>query len=508
MNFREAPGQVVDWFDTGRSHFSNFRYLDEYFQYSPVLRRIFSLARKLGYQSLLVEQILERDSDLLALENADLKIAQPNFSQSLVLRLSFWLCPKGTPNPEDHFLGYAVVKMDHFDDEEPLIQHVYESVLKQPRTSQENNFVHCEKKFTVNTAIGKCTVKGVLYAQQNRRTFACAHVALRTILTSTTGEDISYHEINMIAGMKPVQGKEGLDPPEIEAVLSAKSLSFGTIRHRPHIKKDGEVLKYPGEFQRDLYGFIESGAPAMLGFEVRPRRKQPSNHVIPVFGHTFNDDTWVPEAKKSYFPKAGAHYSSEAWLSAYIAHDDNFGPYFCLPRHFLQKRQFRLLVGINRFPTKMHAVDVETVAFDYLKHMVKALPPNPCGWYRRLNVYVSLGIVVLRTLMVSRQEYVWHIRNLECYDGLELEDTAINELEAHLPEYFWMVEVAAPELFSTTRRKFGDVLFSAKEAIPKTYSSVLAARLPGTVVRMTDKGFEATRTEVIGHSTLIKISGV
>jgi cyanophycinase-like exopeptidase len=54
-NFRVAKGTQFEWIETGIDKgFSNFLYVDKHFHSSSVLRRIFSLARKLGYQSLVI----------------------------------------------------------------------------------------------------------------------------------------------------------------------------------------------------------------------------------------------------------------------------------------------------------------------------------------------------------------------------------------------------------------------------------------------------------------------
>jgi hypothetical protein len=67
MDFRQAPGKRVAWLDTSiEKHFSNFLYIDEKYGSNPVLRRIFSLARKHSYQSLLIDKITEEECALLA----------------------------------------------------------------------------------------------------------------------------------------------------------------------------------------------------------------------------------------------------------------------------------------------------------------------------------------------------------------------------------------------------------------------------------------------------------
>jgi hypothetical protein len=47
-----------------------------------------------------------------------------------------------------------------------------------------------------------------------------------------------------------------------------------------------------------LYGSVESGYPALVVFDAGNGNQK---HVIPIIGHTFNEDTWVPRADLAYF---------------------------------------------------------------------------------------------------------------------------------------------------------------------------------------------------------------
>ena len=52
------------------------------------------------------------------------------------------------------------------------------------------------------------------------------------------------------------------------------------------------------------------------------------DHAIPIFGHTFNNDTWVADADATYFElsKDVGYMRSDSWLGNFIVHDDNHGP--------------------------------------------------------------------------------------------------------------------------------------------------------------------------------------
>lgn len=68
MDFRHVPGKRIQWLDTGIDKgFSNFLFIDRDYGSNPVLRRIFSLARKHDYQSLVVDEIGENECASLML---------------------------------------------------------------------------------------------------------------------------------------------------------------------------------------------------------------------------------------------------------------------------------------------------------------------------------------------------------------------------------------------------------------------------------------------------------
>jgi len=112
-NFRNARGNLIDWVSTVRgSGFSNFLFVDKHFYSSPILRRIFSVARKLNYQSLAIEKIAEDDCALLTEENAALAIRESNYEGSTVRRLLFLATEQGADVGKEDLLGYAIFKED------------------------------------------------------------------------------------------------------------------------------------------------------------------------------------------------------------------------------------------------------------------------------------------------------------------------------------------------------------------------------------------------------------
>ena len=183
--------------------------------------------------------------------------------------------------------------------------------------------------------------------------------------------DVTYAELNQLAGIihdNPTANVgegtgRGLKPGQIETILNHFKIAFSSLKHEPnHVPP--VVLPDKVEYQALLYASIESARPALLGFELEadPATGEISRHLIPVIGHTFNDDAWVPDAERWYFMRDQVIFRSESWLSTYVVHDDNLGPYYCLPRHYLSRKSFRLLCGIQPKAASLNVSEVEALA--------------------------------------------------------------------------------------------------------------------------------------------------
>lgn len=504
-DFRSAPGRSPAWHRTSGA-FSNFEFIDTRFGSHPILRRIFSSARKLRFGGLLVEQIAETDLDLLASENAAFARRCPDFRGAEVTRFSFF------SGRDEHqpgaLLGCAVFKLDHFADRSA--GHVFEAVMAPARDRTQNNFTHCTRTYEVRNSLGTFSVKGVLYAQQNNATSVCAHVALRTLLSCMLpGGDITYEEINRHAGVdhadpqRRVGDGKGLSVPQVEAVLHACGFAPRIDVHEP-----GQLELPAGlEFQRLLYDFIESGRPALLGFELAPDKAtgEISRHVIPVFGHTFNEDLWVPEAERSYFAHDRGYFPSESWLSNYLAHDDNFGPYVCLPRHYLGREQFRLLIGCHEPAVILPAAEAETLAIDVAMFIAQQVPGTGVPWFERFRAFARSNLLVLRAQIVSAAAYTAHLRGLRDREGFDLESAHAAALVADFPVRAWLIEISAPELFPGTRAKFGEIIVDATQAAA-TVTALHSVRLPGRVFRFQSGRLDFFPTQLRGHTPLFALS--
>ena len=482
--------------------FSNFEFVDREFSGLASLRRIMSQVRQHGGNTMVLEDVAIEDADDLLEENADLnKYVGCTFS-SKAIRLSFFrkqfttLRGLSAIDCKD-FIGYAIVKLDDL----PMgcdKARVYESVI---RTSRHiNNFVRGEQEWTCAVAGNNIAVKGYLHAQQNGATNVCAHVALRTVAARFHKDgDMTYREMNNLPGIKidhlirKAGGPNGLGLNQNQMVEVLKAAGANPIKVE-YSGEDEKANSLP-PFQKYLYGSIESGFPAIICFWT----SGDFYHAIPVFGHTFNEDTWVPSAELDYFSKGAGPkcIPSESWLSTFIGHDDNWGSNFCIPRDFLytqkycdkmvgkpgpcKKQEERVFCVIATLPkgVKISAPKAEAIGANYLFSMLQQLPAVSGPWQERLDWYAQHNRLVLRPVLIDGPQYASHLAKLADWYKDRFAPVKVEILAKGLPrKKLWLIELSVPELFSTNRRKIAEVLIQA-EVSERSRKSFVVARLPG-----------------------------
>ena len=486
---RLLPSLRHECFDIRRPS-SNFDFIERHFgsesepeEYTSI-RRLFSLSRTFNGRTVVIED-LQADG-VIASENEEIRELFSDYTMAGLKRVSFWRSlfktVKGLSyRTSKDLIGYAILKKDEIPSRDVARWHVFESVFCQ--CPHEYTCVPKSRRFRVDVAGRRFSVKGVLYCQQNVLNKSCAQVALRSLLLHVLPvSDISYAQINQIAqeafepapGVKSFVPSEGLQPAQMTAVLD----SFGVAHTDVNYAADPDYrLTLP--YQTLLYSGIESGSGALLGFSLSDDRK----HVIPMFGHTFNKDTWRNYADKIYFkPGLLKYIPSDSWLGSFVAHDDNFGPNFCVPRLHVESDHVGFVSVLHPDGFLYPGFVAEAIATMYLDSLLSDL--NETGiWFRRLLWYAENQRLILRTVAIGRTEYVAHLRRMRDWQKRREAKVVPDALQDLLPDRLWMVEVSIPDVFPANRRKLGEVLLDA--TVRPTlklvdYETFVLARLPGT----------------------------
>jgi hypothetical protein len=496
--------------------FSFFDFIENRFGDYDSVRRIFSLARSFYAESLIIEMI--PPIGIIAEENDDIFESYPDYHNPDLLRLSFWKTPISVKGPysltSDNLIGYAILKHDEIPSISYDRWHVFEAVLI--KYHHEHNFVPRPGNYRIVVDDTPLEIKGLLYCQQNGINKACAQVALRSLLSRILPEgDISYRRMNQIAakinpGFKP---NEGLSVPQIREILKELGIIYNDIDYTQEDKKLRDELPY----QKYAYSGLESGQGALVGFRLAGRElREEAAHIIPFYGHTFNKDTWAPNADVSYFHigEGVGYVPSESWTSSFIGHDDNFGPNFCIPRLYMERDKVDYVVELFRPGVVYGGMKAEAVALNIIYSIWPSLESGKNKWVSRLFHWVKKQQVVFRAQAMTSTEYVTHLLSLEDWDGKKENPRLCKLLEKELPDYLWAVEISTPQLFPANERKIGEIVLDATQPTINDEATVfnifILARLPGIYlfggdIRNGIPQFTKLSSRIESHTTLIKL---
>lgn len=500
-----------------RAPFSSFDFIENRFGGYDSIRRLFSLSRSSKAETLILESI--SGCGIISEENEDIKEQYSGYLNDELLRVSFWekdICTvddiRRTGNT---LLGYAILKHDVVPEISYSRWHVFEAVFV--KYSHDHNCVPRHQTYNLKIGEQQLTIQGILYCQQNELNKACAQVAMRSLLSRLLPEaDISYRRINEIAASVSADFSpdKGLNVVQIRAILSEHGLRFIDIDYGQVEDQYRDDLP----FQKYAYAGIEAGGGALVGFRFSGRGLQEdAKHIIPLYGHTFNKDTWAPNADFSYFRigEGVGYVPSESWTSSFLGHDDNFGPNFCIPRLYIEKDKVDYVVEIFRPGTMYGGVQAEAIALNILYSILPSLIHNTNKWIARLIEWTQRQQVVFRAQTLTSSEYVEHLKSLQDWEGNKEDSEFCKFLAEEIPELIWAVEISTPHLFPANERKLGEIVFDATQELDTQDSDSINnvfvfARLPETYFFGGDvsdgtPGFTPVPSKLVSHTDLIKM---
>ena len=473
-------------------NFSSFKFIEDCFLSEvPALHRCFSLGRSFEAQTLVLEELDIAGTGIIKEENDELLQLFPDFKPLGLLRLSFWrsklkkTSDLGKADPGE-LIGYAIIKQDCVPSQSYNEWHVFEAVFL--KYIHKHNYIPDGVEYSVLIGLQKFKIPGVLYCQQNGLNKSCAHVALRTLLSRMwPALPLSYSIMNQIARTSYSENDiympcNGLHVNQIRAILDHFQVGYHDIDY----EEAASERRTDTPYQKLLYPGIESGCGGLLGFNMSGPEAGDSLHIIPFFGHTFNKDTWVPDADAAYFNVGwGRYIPSESWTSSFIGHDDNFGPNFCIPRLYVKKENVCYVVELLKPKVKYGGMIAEAYSLQFLQSFLSSPDMNHDSnpWLLRLyKATINEQRVVLRTLSVSRETYLRHWSEVKDWDGNRENGNIIKSLQSELPETLWIVEISLPQLFPANERKIGEIVMDAlkKNDLSKDidFSLFLLVRLP------------------------------
>lgn len=469
---------------------------------SRTIHRICTLVRKMGVETAFVESVDQASSLVVA----ECSAIAAYFKQEInieVFRISFSTHRLASDlgllekNPREALIA-SIVIINYERPTGDWSSYIFKSIISQPRTNicgaaamcgtpytyLLNNYINSAREFHVDITLSNGTtletsIYGSFFAQQNRITHRCAHACLVMLINNRKSclKLIEQEDIrNVLALPQNTIGNgdaNGLQIDQLEEVLD----KYGLAVVRQHFSHSAEANF---RYSDSLYRYIEGACPTLLVFTMATD----DMHVVSVAGHTLNTDLWRPEAEVGYSIDYGLKFgltrylAASAWVDHFVVHDDNFGPYYCLPVDTLRRttdptkdKPFRAAFGIS-----VVEKDVTTLGFlaelgsiSQIEYIVTKLAQDGTTgeyWIDYLaECLKNKSPITVRTFIVSRDSYCTTLKDKD-FDDRCLSQDQIDFLSRELPDRFWITEISLPDLYCGNKRKLGEVLFSCTAGLP------------------------------------------
>ncbi|MFL6844111.1 MAG: hypothetical protein ACJ8ER_04440 [Allosphingosinicella sp.] len=470
------------------------------------IHRICTLARKQGATFFVLEDAIDRPAVRTELNALD--IARGGNGTAEALCFSFFSSPDWPDVVGEtdisrvdiakidrrHFLGQAVIINYRQAGAAGFgLSYLFEAIFPVPslrtkrgvRRKLLNNFIYTEEKFVCKVLGRQFSTAGLYYCQQNSLTHVCAHASLRMALTSAANAKVTPDYVNMLLGVVPPCG--GLALGDLVRIIEDQGKRAEVITCQ---KLDRKTGKYLPVLPREIYisvlaSIVESGNKALLTFSTAEDNGAGASagpdHVVLVFGHTRHSDEWHPQAIPAYAgPASALYYPASSWIDHFLIHDDNFGPYYTLSSSALEFKKevsAHTIIAIRDNPIGTASQFAEANTASQLANLLPTLSKLGSGrWFDYLTA--KQRKYVLRTILVTKEEYLTHLRTARGHDGSRMSSSEVRPFK-NLPDRFWMVEFSLPPLFTGNHSKLGEAIVSVdKVAESPDDASILALRLP------------------------------
>ena len=377
--------------------------------------------------------------------------------------------------------------------------------------------ITCRADIRANLLGAELDVSATSFMQQDARVGACAQVAIwtgaRHMHQRYKYNWLSVADITRLAA--PTTAEEATSLPAGSDFLTSERMirAIHEMGFQP-LCVDGSGT----DIGAAIVPYVESGLPVILGLQFGGGL----GHAVTVIGRVFSSQSKPTNQLADY-------------VSAFVVHDDQAGPYMLLPRSSksVKKNMFdpRRLLSKNTHQGKKIDLDVakhavfavalmpvkafstaraaEKTAIGRLDAAMKALPTIRSALKNagvpvnslldELLVAHGAERIVLRTYLTSAAGYRKHIAQ-----GTACDDLKDEALRLHLPHFTWITEISTIDSYNQAspgfRRIYGHSILDATSS-GKDQAGLLAFHLPGLFFKR-DVNHDSETVAIIGNDTL------
>jgi len=357
---------------------------------------------------------------------------------------------------QDEYIGFIVLRPNR-------VTSIGRTILDPAKLPFVFGYI-CVSEYPVHILGAELTARGFPYMSQDTDVTICAHAACWMIFRYFS------QRYNRYAEKWPYEVSQLTRDVSTGRLVPSKGLTafqvtemFSNYGFSPEIYSR---MQYCDLFDQLLYMYVESGLPVVAALSGH-------SHAITIIGHLSDYTTILPTTPES----------SDAYLSGFIANDDNFLPY-----QAIRKNDPTPATG---YWSRFKAEEIDTfivplyekihLSAEHVIILSKAILINADLGLNARSCLLKYENIVTRTFLTSSKSF----KRMRRGDSVPFGISNVY-CEMAMPKFIWVCEISTPELFQDGKIS-GEILFDAT-ANPHDRMAFLSIHYPDFLL-LNDRDF-------------------
>jgi len=326
---------------------------------------------------------------------------------------------------KEDYIGFVVIRPNR-------VTSIGRTILDPKKLRDINGYI-CVAEYPVHILGAELIARGFPYMSQDTDVTICAHAACWMLFRYFSQRYTRYAEV------WPYEVTQLTEDLSSGRLVPSKGLTvwqitemFSKFGFYPEIYFRG----IHSDFEKLLYQYVESGLPVVAGLAKHA-------HAITIIGHISDFSIGQPG-------------TSDQYLTAFIANDDNYMPYHAIREggvkpdgHFSDFK----IEDIDSFIVPLYE-KIHLSAEHVVSHSEAVLIGDKVG-IDACSKVLSSDQIITRTFLTSSKSY----KQIRREDGLPFGILKVY-LELSMPKFIWVCEISTPDLYQDGKIA-GEIIFDA-----------------------------------------------
>ena len=343
------------------------------------------------------------------------------FSKKISPRMLFKL-----DRHQEDYIGFIVIRPNR-------VASIGRTILNPKKIRNINGYI-CMAEYPVHILGAELIARGFPYISQDTDVTICAHAACWMLFRYFSQRYTRYAEV------WPYEVTQLTEDLSSGRLVPSKGLTVWQITEmfsKFGFYPENYFREIHPNFDKLLYQYVESGLPVVAGLTKH-------EHTITIIGHVSDFSTRKPPC------------TSDQYLTAFVANDDNYMPYQTIrkddPKPAGHVSDFKIK-DIDSFVVPLY--EKIHLSAEHVMELSEAILTHKEFGIDARSSALSFNQIITRTFLTSSKSYKKERRK----DTLPFGILKVY-LELSMPKFIWICEISTPDLYQDGKI-VGEIIFDA-----------------------------------------------